>query len=374
MKSELMEILLVTVPGLEDLLRAEAVEKGFKKPSIVTGGVLIKGKWPDVWRANLQLRGASRILVRIGSFRIAHLSKLEGMARHFPWEEHIARGTSLRVDVTSHKSKIYHQKAAAERFEKALVSAIDADIDPEADLVLKIRFFKDVCTISVDSSGDGLHIRGTKQALNKAPLRETLAALILRQAGFKGKEPVVDPMCGSGTLVLEAAEIASRLDAGRSRNFAFQLLPSFDADAFQELKDRTKKAESEFQFYGFDRDAGAVKCAISNAERADVDDMCSFTRQTVSDLTPPDGPKGLVIVNPPYGIRIGDQKKLAPLYQKLGHVLKTRFAGWRVAILTNTGKLAEATDLPFKPDPVGFSHGGIKVKLYQTDVLEERVS
>ena len=368
--SDKMDILLVTVPGLEELLRAEAVENGFKKPEVTYGGVTIKGYWSDVWRANLILRGASRILVRIGSFRVTHLAKLDQLAHEFPWEETFPAGVSLRVEATCKKSKIYHKKAAAERFEKALVDRLGAVIDSEAELVLKIRILKDVCTISVDSSGEGLHKRGIKQALNRAPLRETLAALMLRQAGFRGKEPVIDPMCGSGTLVLEAAEIASRHLAGRARSFAFQQLKTFDQNAFQALKDNHNVGATDQHFYGFDRDTGAIKSASDNAERGNVSAITTFAQQTISELKPPTEIPGLMITNPPYGARIGDEKKLAPLYQKLGHVAMERFSGWRVAILTNSDKLAAATGLPFKKDPIGFSHGGIRVHFYQTDPLE----
>ncbi|MBO6826737.1 MAG: hypothetical protein JJ879_11095 [Sneathiella sp.] len=368
--SDKMEILLVTVPGLEELLRAEAVENGFKKPEVTYGGVTIRGYWSDVWRANLTLRGASRVLVRLGAFRVTHLAKLDQFAHEFPWEQTFNAGAHIRVEASCKKSKIYHKKAAAERFEKALVDRIGAVIDSEAELFLKIRIVKDICTISIDSSGEGLHKRGIKQALNRAPLRETLAALMLRQSGFRGKEPVIDPMCGSGTLVLEAAEIATRQLAGRARSFAFQHLNTFDPDEFQAMKERHNIGETDQHFYGFDRDRGAISRAEENAERGSVSDVTTFAERTISDLRPPSDMAGLLITNPPYGTRIGDQKKLTPLYQKLGHVAMERFKGWRVGILTNSDKLAAATGLPFKKDPLGFSHGGIRVHYYQTDPLE----
>lgn len=363
----LYEILLVTPPGFEDILRAEVTEKGFRKAKTITGGVLIKGGWPEVWRANLQLRGASKVLVRLGSFRAFHLSELDKKARQFPWDDYIKPKTPIRVEVSTSKSKIYHKKAAAERIERALSDILNCEPDPEAELQIKIRLFKDICTISLDSSGEGLHKRGAKEALNKAPLRETLAALSLRACGFKGKEPVIDPMCGSGTFILEAAEIASRLDAGRNRSFAFEKLKNFDPEAWTTLKESSNPHTPEGRFFGFDRDQGAIGFATANAERAQVSSITTFTRQTLSTIEAPESPTGLMITNPPYGMRIGDQKKLFPLYQSLGHKFKSNFAGWRLGLITNSEKLARATGLDFQDNPIAFSHGGINVKLYQTE-------
>ena len=362
-----LEILLVTPPGFEEILRAEVTEKGFKKAKILTGGVLIKGGWPEVYRANLQLRGASKVLVRLGSFRAFHLSELDKKARQFPWNDFLNPRTPIRVDVSTSKSKIYHKKAAVERIERALEEILHCEADPEAGLQIKVRLFKDICTISLDSSGEGLHKRGSKEALNKAPLRETLAALSLRACGFKGKEPVIDPMCGSGTFILEAAEIASRLDAGRNRAFAFETLKNFDPKAWKTVKEKSNPCAVEDRFFGFDRDKGAISFATANAERAQVSAITSFTRQTLSNIQAPKGPAGLMITNPPYGTRIGDQKKLLPLYQSLGNKFRSDFNGWRLGLITNSDRLAHATGLDFKKTPIAFSHGGINVKLYQTE-------
>ncbi|WP_169543645.1 THUMP domain-containing class I SAM-dependent RNA methyltransferase [Sneathiella aquimaris] len=370
MKSEnKMEILLVTPPGLEEALRLEAMEKGFKKPVSITGGVQVLGDWKEVWRANLELRGASRVLVRIGSFRVVHLSQVDKRMRQFPWGDYLLKDHPVKVEVTSKKSRVYHQKAAAERIERALVEEMGITISAEADICLKIRIFDDICTISIDTSGEGLHKRGHKEAVNKAPLRETMAALILRQCGFNGKEPVVDPMCGSGTFVIEAAEIAARKKPGRTRAFAFEKLATFENAVWQEMRAENREHLPDLHFYGFDRDEGAIKFSTANAKRSKVDMLTTFDAQPISTLSCPDGPAGLVVINPPYGIRIGDQKKLRPLYQSLGQVLTQKFPGWRVGLVTNNAGLAQATALPFLPDPVSISHGGIQVKLYQTAAL-----
>ncbi|SCA55234.1 N6-adenine-specific DNA methylase [Candidatus Terasakiella magnetica] len=365
-----LEIFLVCVPGFEGTLCAELREKGFKKPKIDKGGVTLKGRWEDVWRANLLVRGASKVLVRLGAFRAMHLAQLDKRARKFPWADFLRADVPVRIDVTCKKSRIYHNKAAAQRIERALTEELGCEISSEAELCLKVRIYEDLCTISIDSSGEGLHKRGHKEALNKAPMRETLAALSLMACGYKGNEPVLDPMCGSGTFVIEAAEMATGLNPGRSRNFAFEHLVTFDRVIWEKLKETTLVKQPEAKFYGFDRDAGAITRSQENATRAGLQDICLFDKQAVSKLITPVGPKGLVIINPPYGVRIGEKKKLYPLYAALGKTLKEQFKGWRVGLITNTEGLAKTCELPFKPKPLSFSHGGIRVALYQTDDLD----
>jgi len=364
-----LEIFLVTSPGLEGLLCLEAIEKGFKKPKADIGGVTVKGSWQEVWRANLVIRGASKVLVRIDAFRVVHLSQLDKRARRVPWADFLPKGISIRVEASSKGSRIYHEKAAAERIAKSIEDGLGATISEDADINIKARILNDTCTISIDTSGELLHKRGHKVAVNKAPMRENLAYLMLRQCGFKGKETVIDPMCGSGTFVIEAAEVAAYQNPGRSREFAFEKLTSFDAEAWQDLRSKQIPKPPSFQFYGYDRDAGAIKMSKDNAARAEVDAYTNFQHQSITELTPPEGTPGLVIINPPYGGRIGNKKALHPLYQSMGKVLKDRFSGWRVGLITSTPELVNQTGLPFTTTSNPISHGGIGIKIYSTDAL-----
>jgi putative N6-adenine-specific DNA methylase len=275
----------------------------------------------------------------------------------------------VAVEAACRKSRIYHSGAAAERIATAIREELGAKIDDEAGLVIKARIEKDLCTLSVDTSGDMLHKRGSKQAMAKAPMRETMAALFLRECGFDGKEPVLDPMCGSGTFVIEAAEIAMGLDPGRGRNFAFEQLASFDARAWEAMKTRKNAAAPDVKFHGSDRDQGAIKNAIANAARAGVADVTVFEKKAVSEILAPQGPPGLVICNPPYGARIGDKASLVDLYSAFGTALKERFHGWRVGLITRDTTLAKATGLPFKGKPHAVMHGGLRVHLFRTDRL-----
>ncbi|MDK3019675.1 THUMP domain-containing class I SAM-dependent RNA methyltransferase [Pseudodonghicola flavimaris] len=361
------EIFLVALPGLEPALLDEARALGFADARLTPGGVTLRGGWAEVWRANLWLRGATRVVVRMGEFRAFHLAQLDKRARRFPWGQFLRWDVPVRVEATCKASKIYHHKAAAQRVEKAIAEELGAPVSPEAALRVMLRIEDNLCTLSIDSSGEPLHKRGHKQAMGKAPLRESMAALFLRSCGYTGAEVVVDPMCGSGTFVIEAAEIAAGLAPGRSRSFAFETLAGFDAAAWERMRAGAAMPDRipAQRFHGSDRDAGAVRMAGENAARAGVAEWCSFTQMPFADLTPPEGAPGLVMINPPYGARIGNKKLLYGLYGALGGVLRERFAGWRVGLVTSEGGLAKACNLPFDPPGPPVAHGGLKVKLYR---------
>lgn len=357
-------ILLVCAPGLEATLADEVRECGFAISSQIAGGVEITGTWRDVWRANLEVRGAAKALARIGAFRALHLAQLDKRARAFAWSDTLRPDVAFRVEASCARSRIYHSKAAAQRVENAITQTLGAPLSEEADVVIKVRIEDDLVTLSIDTSGEGLHKRGAKQAMAKAPMRETMAALFLRQCGFNGQEPVLDPMCGSGTFIIEAAEISAGLKPGRNRAFAFEHLAGFDAAAWQVLRAPPPAAPLLTKFHGSDRDAGAIAAAKANAARAGVGGTCVFEQRPISAIAPPAGRPGLVIMNPPYGGRIGDKQSLGALYASTGKVLRERFSGWRIGMITNDDALARATGLKFMKGPP-ILHGGLRVWLYQ---------
>jgi putative N6-adenine-specific DNA methylase len=366
--SDPFEIFLAAPPGLEDILHAEAMAHGFGEAAVVPGGVSCRGHWADVWRANLLLRGAGRVLVRLGAFHAVHLAQLDKRARRIDWSAVFPSGSAARVDATCEKSRIYHAGAAAQRVARAMTEGAGVAISPDATARVLVRIVDDHCTISLDTSGEPLHRRGFKQAVGKAPLRETLAALFLCAAGYDGREPVVDPMCGSGTFVLEAAEMAAGLAPGRARSFAFEGLAGFDPEQWAEMRARPPSPVGSGPWIGHDRDAGAVAMATDNARRACVD--ATFSHQPVSALRPPAGaPPGLVIINPPYGARIGDVSDLRALYGAFGRVMRERFAGWRVAVVTSEATLAHATGLPFDQPGPPVPHGKLRVRLWRAGPL-----
>ena len=375
---EKFEIFLVTLPGLEEWLIAEVREQGFKNPAVISGGVLIQGGWPEVWRANLVLRGASKVLVRIGEFRAHHLAQLDKHARNFRWGDFLTpnennTGHKVKVEVsTNRKSEIYHSGAAEERIERAIHEEFGAPIAgrlEDAAILIKVRIARNLVIISLETSGTALHKRGHKQAMGKAPLRETIAAMSLRACGYKRSEPLLDPMCGSGTFLIEGAEMAANLMAGRARDFGFENLVSYDAAAVEKMKTDWFTRQPPALFYGFDQNAQVIDMARANAKRAGVDNACKFEVQPLSKLRAPDGPSGLVIVNPPYGERIGNKTALKTLYQNFGDIMRADFSGWRVGLLTTDEDLAKATNLPWTKTSDPIPHGGLKIRLYQMDAL-----
>ncbi len=363
------EIFLATAPGLEPVLCAEVRGKGFKQPKPVPGGVVIRGGWPEVWRANLWVRGAGRVLARIDAFHVTHLAQLDARARRVAWGSVLRPDVPVRVEADCSGSRIYHSGAAAERIATAIHKTLGAPLAEEGGVLVRARIERDLCTLSIDTSGEPLHKRGYKEAINPAPMRETMASLFLRQCGFGGTEPLLDPMCGSGTFVIEAAEIAARLNPGRARHFAFEQLATFDAEAWQRMRAVRSERVPAAHCHGSDRDAGAVEMSRANAARAGVTEITEFRQATISEIVPPEGMAGLVIINPPYGSRIGERQALLPLYRAMGQVLRSRFAGWRVGLVASEPKLAHATGLPFLPPDAPVPHGGLRVTLHRTAPL-----
>lgn len=364
------DIFLVAVPGLEAPLAAEALALGFAGVQAVPGGVKCGGGLAEAARANAVLRCAVRVLLRVAEFRAMHLAQLDKRSKKVAWGDWLVPGVPVRVEAVCRKSKIYVNKAAVQRVAGGLEAA-GIPVAKDGEVTVKVRIDDDLCTISVDTTGEALHRRGHKEFVGKAPMRETMAAGFLAEMGFDGTQVVVDPMCGSGTFVLEAAEIALGLVPGRSREFAFeQMVGGRDARqaldfGYLENKEAGDGAGTGVRFYGFDRNDGAIRGAVANAERSGVSGVVRFERAAISDLEPPDGAApGIVIVNPPYGGRIGERKLLFGLYGAMGATLAAKFKGWRVGIITSDGGLAKATGLELEAfGPV--DHSGTKISMWK---------
>ncbi|QXT39913.1 THUMP domain-containing class I SAM-dependent RNA methyltransferase [Gymnodinialimonas ceratoperidinii] len=369
------EIFLVAVPGLEGPLAAEAAALGFAGVKQVPGGVVCSGDLAEAARANVVLRCAVRVLLRVAEFRVMHLAQLDKRAKKVAWTEVLQAGVPVRVEAVCRRSKIYVNKAAVQRIAGGLEAA-GIPVAKEAAITVKARIDDDLCTISVDTTGEALHRRGHKEFVGKAPMRETMAAGFLAEKGFDGSQAVVDPMCGSGTFVIEAAEMALGLMPGRSRGFAFEQMAGGSAlggdrslrRGYLKNGEAGEDAPLRPMFFGFDRNDGAIRGAVKNAERAGVAELVRFERQAISDLTPPDGvAPGIVIVNPPYGGRIGERKLLFGLYGAMGATLAEAFRGWQIGIITSDGGLAKATGLELTAfGPV--DHSGTKISMWQAQL------
>jgi putative N6-adenine-specific DNA methylase len=273
----------------------------------------------------------------------------------------------VKVEASCRASKIYHAGAAAQRVEQAIADALGPATEGDDPIRLMVRIERNLVTISVDTSGAPLHRRGFKEFVGKAPMRETMAALFLRACGWDGTRPLVDPMCGSGTILLEGGALAAGLQPGRGRGFDWQRLAP--PELHQDAAPLSVARPDIPPILGFDRDDGAVRGAGQNVERAGLAGVVTIARAALSDLAPPPGPPGLVLTNPPYGARIGKPGPLHGLYATLGAVLKERFRGWEAGILTSEPGLARTTGLPFAETGPFVPHGSLKIRLYRTKPL-----
>jgi putative N6-adenine-specific DNA methylase len=372
----------VTAPGLEPLCADELSVLGVRGKTDV-GGVAFRGDITALARANLWLRTASRVLVRVAEFRATAFHELERHAKRIDWSRFVTANAHVAFRVTCKKSKLYHSDAVAQRFEEAVLRAVpgvetartttaedDDETSSDANRQLFIvRFVHDVCSVSVDSSGALLHLRGYRQQLAKAPLRETLGAAVLLGAGWLGDTPLVDPMCGSGTIPIEAALIARRIAPGRDRAFAFLGWPGTDASMWSTLVADALSHElprAPASIAGYDRDEGAVAAARANALRAGVLDDIGFDAQPISALAAAE-PPGLIACNPPYGVRIGEKDRLRNLYAQIGNVARRRRGGWTLALLSADRSLERHTALDFE-QRFATRNGGIPVRLVVAQV------
>lgn len=369
------ELYAVSAPGLAQFTAAELAALSLKPIlSEVTGeegGVTFEGNQREIYLANLHLRTASRVLIRLGQFYAAAFSELRKKASRLAWETILHPGQAVALRVTCHESKLYHSGAVAERVAGAIADRLGKPIQAvrfdenaaETPALVIVRLVNNQCTLSLDTSGAHLHRRGYRQAVAKAPLRETLAAGLLMAAGYTGDAPFLDPFCGSGTLPIEAALIARHMAPGRLRHFAFMDWPDFNAALWNELR---QQAEDQIQktspiIQGSDRDAGAVEMARSNAARAAVLDAIEFTHQAVSAIHPPSDP-GFVVTNPPYGVRVRSAHDLRNLYDQFGKVLRLNCPGWQAAILCSDSSLLGHIGLTYG-QRYFFNNGGLQVQL-----------
>ena len=362
----------ITAPGLEQLTAAELKALGVSDARATDGGVTFGASRQQLYAANLHLRTASRIIVRAGEFGAKAFHELERRAGKLPWEAFLSPNLGVSIRVTCRKSRLYHSDAVAERVAEAIGSRVrganvvdDADDETDApNQLIVVRLLHDRCTVSVDSSGALLHRRGYRQAVAKAPIRETLAAAALLVSGWRGDAPLADPMCGSGTIPIEAALIARRIAPGLHRHFAFERWPEFDADAW-----RNTIAEANAMVLpsagspirGSDRDVGAIDAARANAERAGVTGDIDLVARPLSAVAGMDEP-GWLVSNPPYGVRVGETDRLRNLYAQLGKLARERFAGGHIALVSADAALERQLRLPLRP-LLSTTNGGIRVRV-----------
>lgn len=377
----MMDIFFVTPPGLEAVTIREISQLNqsyeIKFKNINQQALEISTDLGGLYLYNLMLRTPNRILIRGGKFIAKNFATLVEKSATIPWENFIKADTKIKIRTTCKKSRLYHSDAVSERvilgvqkrlgFTPNVQTSKTDDTETNEQLII-VRLNFDQCTISIDSSGLALHQRGYRTHTHKAPIRENLAAAMLLSMNWTGHSPLIDPFCGSGTIPIEAAMIAKNIPPGINRDFQFRTWKNYNPNLFEELKNKTKNniIPLHTTIIGSDRNLGAINMSQNNAKNILNEGEIQWIEQAFSNLQFPHQP-GLIITNPPYGLRINSNQDIRNLYAKFGNLLKERGQGWEVLFLCNQHKLATQTRLNLSKK-LSFTNGGIPVGAYYSKV------
>jgi 23S rRNA (guanine2445-N2)-methyltransferase len=374
-----METFFATCPrGLEDVLSGELASLGVGGIAGTPGGVEFTGDLEACYRANLESRVASRVLWRVAGARYASEDDVYRAAHAVSWRDWFGPDQTLRVDVSAIRSPLKSLDFATLRIKDAVCDRLRADtgrrpsVDTRSpDVRVHAFLTADRITLYLDTSGEALFKRGWRRQVTDAPLRENLAAGILRLAGWDPGQPLLDPMCGSGTFLVEAATIALDIAPGLGRRFGFEKLKGFDAATWARLRDaaeRRRRRPEPLAIHGSDSDGRAVDASRANVASAGVAAAVTLRRADVLELSAP-APAGVLVANPPYGVRTGAEQVLAEFYPRLGNTLKQRFAGWRAYLFTSDLRLPSLIRLkPTRRTPL--YNGAIECRLFEFRMVE----
>ncbi len=367
----------VCTPGLENICMTEILATGILKKDIrrLHGGIEFDTKLAKAIELNLVLGTPSRIIMRIGNFKADSFGKLEKKINAIDWILYLKKGCPIQFKVTTKKSRLYHSDAIAQRCQTIVSSHIgqhqnpatnNAQADsPSTDASLQtiyIRADNDQFTISLDTSGEILFKRSIKQKVTHAPLRENLAFAMLSWAGFSKDDILIDPMCGSGTFSIEAAMIKSNLCPGFFRSFAFEHWPAFSPKAFAHFKKQRQKnvdINPKKQIFASDADDDAIAAIKQNISDYPFNPMIDIGLKDFFSIDPTklSSQKGVIMLNPPYGRRIGSKSATPAFFLEIAKKLTADFKGWRIGILLPDKDCTKALGLPLNFKPI--SHGGL---------------
>ncbi len=359
-------------PGFEDVLAAEiAALPDVRVEAEAPGGVSFGGPLDTVYHANLRLRSAHRVLLRIDDFLAQNAPTLFDRVSRLPWELYLGFSPSYSLQVSAKRSRLNHQRAVAETVGAGIEAALEPlGLKPEqredAPLSFHVRFFRDRCTLSLNTSGQHLHKRGYRSLVSEAPIRETLAASILERCLWRRYDTILDPMCGSGTFLVEAALLAAGIAPGLHRNFAFEQAPFFQPSKWERFKREAeaRRRPLEVRLIGNELDGGALELAKTSALRAGVGDLILWRQADARSLEPPEAAGGLLVGNLPYGQRLGTPQSVEKLLAAFARRLEERFGGWDFAFVTRDADWLSGTGLE-AGSSFPFYNGGLKVELVQ---------
>jgi putative N6-adenine-specific DNA methylase len=361
--------------GLEPILLGELTRLGADNVTPGRGGVAFTGDNDLLYRANLGLRTAVRVLRPIWEGDVASFDDLYEAARALDWSEYMTPDHTLAVDCNVRDSALTHSQYAARRVKDAICDQFRdkvgrrPSVDTERPLIgLNLHVYRNHAVLSLDSSWDSLHKRGYRPIQTKAPLNESLAAGLLLHAGWDGSVPLVDPMCGSGTFLIEGAWLATDRPPGLTRKwFGFMGWLDFDRPLWNAIRDEARRrlaASLPTPLRGSDVRTDAIQFARQNAKAAGVGHLVAFERQELKAVRPPSEVPGVLICNPPYGERLGEEKELRGLYRSLGEVVAAHWPGWRLFVFTSNDRLAKHVGLRvLRTTP--FYNGSLACRLWE---------
>jgi putative N6-adenine-specific DNA methylase len=363
--------------GLESLLVDELRGFGAQIAAPLPGGVAFEGDMRTCYRANLESRLATRVLMRLGRAPYADEQDVYDAALALPWPEWFAVENSIRVDVNAIRSPLKSLEFATLRIKDAVCDRFRADRGRRPDVdtrfpQVRIQAFLDRASVTLylDTSGEPLHKRGYRKEAGDAPLKENLAAGIVRLTGWDGSEPLLDPMCGSATLVIEAAMMALAIPPGHARGFGFERLAGFDQRRWKEVREAAvarAQAPRKLALFARDRYGDELKKARLNLEAAGLADCVELKQADVLDTGAPAG-AGVLVANPPYGARIGEDAALAEFYPKLGDTLKKYYAGWRCYLFSADSRLPRLVRLQASRRTPLYN-GPLECRLYEYKIV-----
>jgi putative N6-adenine-specific DNA methylase len=374
-----MEWFFATCPrGLELILADELRALEAEKVHAVGGGVRFAGDFFLCYGVNLLSRIASRVLWEVGSGSYRGEEDIYRIAHAIAWTDYFDAGRTLRVDVSAIKSPLTSLNFVTLKIKDAVcdkmrrLSGRRPNIETGApDVPIQAHLTDRELFLYLDTTGEPLFKRGWRTVAREAPLRENLAAGMLYLAGWTPGVPLLDPMCGGGTILVEAAHMALGLAPGLGRHFAFEKLKNFDADCWRELRRRSaapQQAKTPPAIYGSDLSGDALKAARINLLAAGLDKIVSLKKADVLEITAP-AKQGIIVTNPPYGVRLGERQKLAEFYPKLGDHLKKEFTGWRAYLLSADMRLPKLIRLAAsKRTPL--YNGALECRLFEYKIVE----
>lgn len=368
-----MEHFFATCPrGLEPQLAEDLVAAGASQVSPLPGGAHFAGDWGVCYHANLHSRIASRILWRVAQGNYTREDDVYRLALDTPWPQWFTASQTLRVDVTAIRSPLRSLDFITLRVKDAICDRFRREVNlrpsidtREPDVRVQIFLTAEACTLYIDTSGDPLWQRGYRQKTVDAPLKENLAAGLLRLTGWQPGSTLYDPMCGSGTFLAEAAQVALGKAPGSKRSFAFEKFRHFESSRWQALLTAARANERPAAFagiYGSDQSAQATRSALANLDRAGLLPAVRLSTHDILDAEPPES-SGILLCNPPYGVRLEEQDSLASFYPLLGRTLKQYYAGWLCHFFTGDLRLPKLIGLkPERRTPL--FNGALECRLF----------